>query len=106
MERTILAAVDDLLFRSKIYATAAAAGSQVHFGREASAAPDLILLDLQLADALSLLAAWRQQWPAVRVIGYLSHVEQELARQAREAGCTEILPRSAFVQRLPQLLAA
>lgn len=42
---------------------------------------------------------------AVVVIGYLSHVAADRAREAREAGLTRVLARSAFVQELPALLA-
>lgn len=40
----------------------------------------------------------------VRVLGFLSHVQSELAVAARAAGCDVVLARSAFVQQLPQLL--
>ena len=51
-------------------------------------------------------------WPiaahaqAMPVIGFLSHVNADAAREARNAGCGQILARSAFVRDLPQLLAA
>jgi hypothetical protein len=35
-----------------------------------------------------------------RVVGYGSHVEAELLRAAREAGCDPVLPRSKFVKDL------
>ena len=52
------------------------------------------------------LFAWRTD-PAlagVRVVGFFSHVHAERARDARAAGCTEALPRSAFVQQLDSIL--
>jgi hypothetical protein len=42
----------------------------------------------------------------VRVVGFLSHVQTELAAQARAAGCDEVMPRSAFTQNLMTILAA
>ena len=42
---------------------------------------------------------------AVPVVGFYSHVETALRRSALEAGIDEALPRSAFTQRLPELLS-
>src|SRR4051812_7729083 len=39
------------------------------------------------------------------VVGFFSHVEAQRGRDAAEAGCTIVLPRSAFVARLDRLLA-
>jgi hypothetical protein len=39
-----------------------------------------------------------------RVIGFGSHVDRGLLDQARSAGCTEVLARSAFFARLTELL--
>ncbi|MGH9363661.1 MAG: hypothetical protein ACRD1B_00125, partial [Thermoanaerobaculia bacterium] len=38
------------------------------------------------------------------VIGFLSHVDQALARDAQAAGVTRVLPRSQFSETLPDLL--
>jgi hypothetical protein len=40
------------------------------------------------------------------VVAYVSHVNQDLADAARLAGADEVLPRSRFVQVLPDLLSA
>jgi DNA-binding NarL/FixJ family response regulator len=42
--------------------------------------------------------------PALRIIGYGSHVDAATLRQAREAGCDRVLPRSQFVVELPNAL--
>lgn len=106
----VLAIVDDLLFRGKI--EAAAAGCPVRFAGGAEPLPaaeppwTLILVDLNLtsADVLAVIRRAAQAAPAV--IGYCSHVQQALQAQALQAGCTRVLPRSAFVQQLPELLRA
>jgi len=36
----------------------------------------------------------------VHVVGFLSHLQTELAGQAKAAGCNEVLPRSSFTQNL------
>ena len=38
------------------------------------------------------------------VIGFLSHVDKELARQAEAAGVSQVMPRSQFSETLPDLL--
>ena len=55
-------------------------------------------------DPLALVKAARQHAPAARIIGYGSHVDAELLRAASQAGCATVLPRSIFVQRLPEIL--
>jgi len=109
----VLAIVDDLFFQAKIQAAAAPLGievriattvAQAHATASGSAA---VIVDLNLAsaDPLEVVRALRMQRPAVPIIGYGSHVQAELLAQAQAAGCTTVLPRSAFVQQLPRLLA-
>ena len=38
-------------------------------------------------------------------VGFLSHVQKDLALAAREAGCDRVIARSAFTKDLPQILA-
>ena len=50
--------------------------------------------------------AWKAALPPEAVlIAYGSHVDVAALQAARDAGCDVVLPRSAFVQRLTQLLA-
>jgi hypothetical protein len=41
-----------------------------------------------------------------RIAGFASHVHVDRMQSAREAGCDEVLARSAFVAALPSLFAA
>jgi hypothetical protein len=41
---------------------------------------------------------------AVPLVGFFSHVQTELRERALAAGFDRVLPRSAFVQQLPQIL--
>ena len=41
----------------------------------------------------------------VRVVGFLSHVQVDIAAQAQKAGCDEVMPRSAFTQNLASILS-
>ncbi len=109
----ILAIVDDLLFRSKLEAVAAQLGTSLTIAMDAG--PTLrpgsqwsrVLIDLNLShgDALAMVRDLRAAHPGMPVIGYCSHVQYDLQQHALEAGCTRVLPRSAFVQQLPELLS-
>ena len=112
---TILAAVEDLFFLSKIQQTAKRLGIGVAVAepkrlREQLAATPArgVILDLnhRSGAAIEALRELRSN-PAtagIRVLGFLSHVQTELAAAARAAGCDILLARSAFSQQLPQLL--
>ena len=109
----ILAIVDDLLFRSKLEAAAAHLGTPLTIAADASLARhpgsgwSRVLIDLNLSrgDALAMIRTLRAADPDVPVIGYCSHVQRDLQEHALAAGCTQVLPRSAFVQQLPELLS-
>jgi CheY-like chemotaxis protein len=114
----ILAILDDLLFTSKIKASAQQLGVPVVFARSAAAAletlrttapPSLVILDLNnpRTDPLATVAAMKAD-PAlshIRTVGFASHVQTETIEAARAAGVDEVLARSAFTQRLTDLLA-
>ena len=105
----VLAIVDDLAFRSKMEAASAHLGVELDV---AAALPEvrknwrLAIIDLNLAngDPLEIIRSLKQQLPAIPLVGYGSHVQTELMASAHAAGCDQVLPRSAFVQRLPELL--
>ena len=109
----ILAIVDDWLFRVKLEAAAAQLGIPLTIAADAGPALQLgsgwsrVLIDLNLSggDSLAMIRDLRQVHPGIPVIGYCSHVQHDLQQQALEAGCTRVLPRSAFVQQLPELLS-
>jgi len=113
----ILAVLDDLMFTSKIKTTASGLGVAVTFARSADAAlaemrkatPDLVILDLNNArtNPLAIVAAMKQDpaLAAVPTVGYASHVMTEVIDAARQAGVGEVLARSAFTQRLADILA-
>ncbi len=41
---------------------------------------------------------------AIPTVGYASHVQTDVINAARQAGVGEVLPRSAFVQQLAEIL--
>ena len=122
-----VALVDDIFFQAKMTETARQTGATLKIVtsgdallREAAANPGAtLLLDLNSRakplEALARLA----ELPGVdghaddksagagarrRVIAFLSHVQTELAAQARAAGCDEVMPRSQFTLELPRIL--
>ena len=117
MTRRILAAVEDLLFKSKISETASQLGIEATFPRNPrrlleamhESPPDLLVLDLNSArfEPLTLLEDMSSDEATrdVPTVGFLSHVQKDLAVAAREAGCDRVVARSAFTKDLPQILA-
>lgn len=111
----IVVLVTDLIFRSRISATARAAGVLVNFVRNmeeytalaASGSIELMIVDMDLAGANPLEVINRAAANHVRprIVVYLSHVQAELAKAAAAAGADLVLPRSAFVQQLAEILA-
>ena len=113
----ILAVLDDLMFTSKIKATAERLGVPVTFARTSAAAllemrqsiPALVILDLNNAriDPFGTLAAMKREpaLAAIRTLGFASHVQVDVIDRARQAGVDQVLARSAFAQHLPDILA-
>lgn len=107
----ILVAVRDLLFRSKISAAAERLGVPLRMAPRGAplseAARELgggmVLADLGEPGALDQIRAAKAAAP-VRVVGFLGHLEADLARAAAEAGVDEVLSRGQLVQRLDDLL--
>jgi CheY-like chemotaxis protein len=110
--RRVLAAVEDLLFRSKISETASSLGIEAAFPRNPrrlldalrDSQPDLLVLDLNSArfEPLTLLRDVRSDevTRGIPTVGFLSHVQKDLAIAAREAGCDRVVARSAFTKDL------
>jgi DNA-binding NarL/FixJ family response regulator len=109
----ILVAVRDLLFRSKISAAAERLGVPLRMAPRGAplseAARELgggtVLADLGEPGALDQIRAAKAAAP-VRVIGFLGHLEVDLARTAAEAGVDEVLSRGQLVQRLDEILTS
>jgi len=111
----ILAVLDDLFFTVKINEAAKRAGVPVEFVKsakdalgKAQAHPPVIILDLNCAslDPLKLIEELKSNaaLKEIRLIGYVSHVQAELIKKARGAGCDTVLARSAFSKDLPHIL--
>jgi DNA-binding NarL/FixJ family response regulator len=109
----VLAVIPDLFFATKVAATAKAGGIKLELVPPQLAAEAvklspaaLVLMDLHAPGAVELVAALKLAAPTVPVVGFYSHVETALRRDALAAGADAALPRSQFVQHLAPLLAS
>ncbi len=113
----VLAAVDDLLFGSKIRVAAGQTGVEVMFARTPDEIlrrarelkPALVIFDLnsRQTDPLATIAALKADpsLAGTRTIGFVSHVQGDVVDAAREAGVDQVLARSAFASQLPELIS-
>jgi CheY-like chemotaxis protein len=109
----VIALMDDLFFQMKLAETAKQLGVEVKVATDGEAlmqlmesAPKLIIVDLNArSQPLRTIEKVRQVRKDIRVVGFLSHVQTELAAQAQAAGCDEVLPRSSFTQNLAAILS-
>ncbi len=110
----VVALMDDLFFQMKLAETAKQLGVEVKVATNGEALaglmlsePKLVIVDLNArSQPLQAIEKLRQTRKDVRVVGFLSHVQTELAAQAQAAGCNEVLPRSSFTQNLAAILSA
>ena len=112
----ILCAIDDLIFSIKISTAAKHLGVDVFFERSADRVldrirekqPSLVILDLNSVkmNPLGTLTAMKGDAALgiVRTLGYVSHVDSETIAAARAAGVDQVMARSAFVERLAEIL--
>src|SRR5258708_14491508 len=67
----------------------------------------LVIVDLNSRNQpVATIERLRATQKELRVVAFLSHVQTELAAQARAAGCLEVMPRSVFTQNLAAILQA
>ncbi|HEY3161140.1 MAG TPA: hypothetical protein VGJ78_19375 [Vicinamibacterales bacterium] len=112
----IVCVLDDLLFSVKISTAAKQIGADVYFERTPGMAverirekqPSLAIFDLNSArlDPLGAVAKLKAdpQTCGIRTLGFVSHVHVETIEAARQAGIDEVLARSAFAERLGEIL--
>jgi DNA-binding NarL/FixJ family response regulator len=111
----VVVLVDDLFFQSKIVETARLTGVDLKLCSTPDAfiaeiergAPMLAIVDLNArANPLSAIERLHAAGNQVPVIGYLSHVQIDLAERATAAGCREVMPRSKFSMNLASILGS
>jgi DNA-binding NarL/FixJ family response regulator len=111
MSKSVVACLEDLFFRSKIDATARNLNVPVRFTNvaglaqacsEPGVAAALVELSVDAVDMIRKIREGREK--DLPIVGFLSHVDRELAAKAQAAGATQVMPRSQFAETLPDLL--
>ena len=113
--RRVVAVVPDLLFATRIGETAARLGIVLEqcgpaqaLARVRRERPDLVILDLHApGDPVSLARTLKSdpETRSVPLVGFYAHVDRTVRDAALAAGVDQVLARSAFSARLPNLLA-
>ncbi len=109
----VLVAVRDLVFRSRIHAAAQRLGIDARLLPRGTPLSEgaralgsgTVLADLSEPGALDEIRAAKAA-ASVRVVGFLGHLEVDLARAAAEAGADEVLSRGELSRRLDDVLLA
>ncbi len=121
----VLALVDDLFFQAKMVETARRVGVKLKTvstgaalmdalqgtsnaapgGAAGGDLPRLIVVDLNARQGpLEAIEKLQAGGNPVPVIGFLSHVQRDLAERAQAAGCKQVMPRSSFTANLSEIL--
>src|SRR3954452_17321206 len=111
MPNKIVAVLDDLMFTVKISDAAKRAGVPVEFVKTAEEAlrradgAAAMILDLNFAPpGLIVDMKSGESTRSVPLIGYVSHVQTDVIVQAKQSGCDTVMARSAFVQKLGEMM--
>jgi DNA-binding NarL/FixJ family response regulator len=121
-ETDVLALVDDLFFQSKLAETARKLRISLRIvstgmalvdelqgvpDEQASASrPRLIVVDLNARQGpVEAIEQLQRSGNPIPIIGFLSHVQTELAQRAQAAGCKQVMPRSKFSMNLAEILS-
>jgi DNA-binding NarL/FixJ family response regulator len=110
----VAALIDDLFFQLKVAETAKQLGIEFKVASSPEALftlleppTKLVIVDLNSRNQpVATIERLRATQKEMRVVAFLSHVQTELAAQARAAGCLEVMPRSVFTQNLAAILQA
>ncbi len=106
-----------MFFASKIRATAEAVGVEVKFVRSIEklietareVKPGLVVVDLHNTKldpvAVGTELKSNEDLREIRLLGFFSHVQADLQRNAMAAGYDQVIPRSVFARDLGQILA-
>ena len=113
----VLCVVDDLMFSVKVSTAAKARGVEIYFERNPGKVldsvrdknPSLVIFDLDSVRLrpMEAIASMKADLALkdIPTLGFVSHVQTATIAAAREAGIDEVLARSTFSERLPEILA-
>jgi hypothetical protein len=102
----VVALVPNLMDRGRVEGPVRAAGGSLQFVSTLDELTDAVdagarvaVVDLAVPDIMDVLPTLH-----AATIGFASHVDRDVLRRGREAGCEDVMPRSAISHRLPLLL--
>jgi DNA-binding NtrC family response regulator len=110
----IVALIDDIFFQAKLLETAKQVGVELRAfatpdaleAEIARTTPRLVVVDLNAAsEPFKALERLQASGGKIPLIAFFSHVQVDLAKRARAAGCSDVMPRSKFTQNLATILA-
>ena len=96
----VAAHVPDLMDRSRLRSTKAEVALVADPAELVGLDVDLVVVDLSRPGVLEVLGDI-----GVRTVGFAAHMEEELIAAASTAGCDEVLARSVFFRRFPDLVS-
>lgn len=105
----VVALVDDIFFQAKMQETAkhvgitlrTCASPEALLGEIETCTPRLIVVDLNSRNQpMEVLERLQSSASTIPRLAFLSHVQVDIAQRAREAGCTNVMPRSKFTRDL------
>ena len=103
----LLIYVRDLLFSSKVVATARAEGVSFRVVRDLSKLMTTdagrLIVDLNAAENLDAAAAWKRQFGGP-VVGFAAHVATGTLAAAKAAGVDRVMTNGAFTAQLPEIV--
>jgi CheY-like chemotaxis protein len=108
----VVGLMDDLFFQMKVAETAKQLGVEFKVAANGDVLATmlepptkLVVVDLNAkSDPVAIIGRLRATQKELPIVSFLSHVQVDLAAQAKAAGSTEVLPRSAFTQNLAKIL--
>jgi len=107
MSAPVLIYIRDLLFSSKVVATARAENVAFKVVRDVSklmeTPADLLLIDLNAEGALENAIAWKQKHGG-KVTGFVAHVASATIEQAKTSGIDRVMTNGSFSANLDAIL--
>ena len=114
----IVCVVDDLIFSIKISTAAKHLGIDMYFERSKEKVlqtvrdkqPTLVIFDLNSGKLapIEMIAAMKEEpgLSSIRTLGFVSHVDADTIDRARRAGIDQVMARSAFSEKLGDILTS
>jgi len=114
----VVAAIDDLMFQSKVRTIAEARGVDVPVRirpeqavqelEQSDAQEKIFVVDLEASgfDAVEVVRSLKQKHPGIRVVGFCHHTDTDLVRRSKNARVDVVIARSGFEQLFAKMADA